>query len=215
MRAGQAFLAAAVALGLCLALASRAAAKTPFTLTGASLSETFDTISGDYVDCPDYPAASDSYVWTAGLTGITVDLKKDFTDQPAIVAFVSDSCTPLTATKVTNTLEIPPGLATIKTKSGVVTITFSGSLPDFNTINTAATPEVSFFDYMTFELQYATATSTGTLQVSGNANLCDARTATAGPPQLQQCLALYTVSGSSCTCTTASLYTLDITSLFE
>lgn len=210
MRAGQAFLAGAVALGLCLALAGGAAAKDPFNLTNAILSETVDTINGAPVDCPDYPAASDSYVWNAQLANITANLKKSFNGNSAIIAFVSNSCTPLTATKVTNTLEIPPGVADIKTNksTGVVTISFSGALPDFNTFNTAA--ELSFFDYMSFTLQYNPGTKAGTLQVSGNANLCDALAA--GPPQ---CLLLDTVDGFSCSCMTVPLQTtLDITSLF-
>ncbi len=215
MRTGQAFLAGAVALGLCLALVGSAAAK-PFSLNSAVLTETIDTISGSAVDCPDYPAASDSYVWTATLSNIKADLKKDFNDQPAIVAFVSKSCSPLTATKVTNTLEMPPGLTTIKTDSttGVVTITFSGSLPDFNTFNTAA--NISYFDYMTLEVQYSPTAGTGTLTVTGNANLCDSLTATAGPPQQPQCLLFDTVSGYDCSCDAAPIMSnLDITSLFQ
>jgi len=191
-------------------LAGRADAK-PFTLTNAVLSETVDTIDGFPVDCPDYPAASDSYVWTANLTGISANLKTQFNDNPVILAFVSNSCTPLTATKVTNTLELPPGVATIKTNksTGVVTITFTGALPDFNTYNTAT--DLSFFDYMTLQLQYTPGTKTGTLQVSGNANLCDAPL-TAGPPQ---CLLLDTEAGYSCSCDTLPIKTtLDITTLF-
>ncbi len=210
MRAGQAFLAGTVALGLCLALASRAAA-TSFTLSNAVVNETIDTISGVPVDCPDYPAASDSYVWTANLSNVKAFLKTDFNEQPAVIAFVSKTCT--LTTNVTNTLEIPPGAASVTTNktTGIVTISFSGALPDFNTLNTAATPPLSFFDYMTFQLQYNPATKTGTLQVSGNANLCDALAA--GPPQ---CLLLNTVSGLSCACMTAPSPTiLDITSLFE
>jgi hypothetical protein len=210
MRAGQAFLAGAVVLGLCLALAGSAAAKNPFNLTNAVLSETIDTISGVPVDCADFPAASDSYVWSANLTNINVNLKADFTNQPVIFAFVSDSCTPLTAAKVTNTLEIPPGVASVKTNksTGIVTITFDGALPDFNTFNTAA--NLSFFDYLALTLQYNPATKTGTLQVSGNANLCDALAA--GPPQ---CLLFDTVSGFSCACMTLPIQTtLDITPLF-
>src|SRR5580704_2616064 len=165
MRAGQAFIAGAVALGLCLVSVIAADAKTPFNLSNAVLSETIDTLNGVPVDCTNFPAASDSYTWTASLSNINVNLKNNFTNDAAVFAFVSNSCTPLTATKVTNTLEIPPGLATIKTNktTGVVTISFSGGVPDFNTVNTAANPLLAFFDFMTLELQYSPSSKTGTL----------------------------------------------------
>jgi len=212
MRAGQAFLAGALVLGLCLVMAVRADAKTPFNLSNAILSETIDTISGVPVNCADFPAASDSYTWTASLTNINANLKADFANDAVVVAFVSNSCTPLTAEKVTNTLEIPPGLSTIKTNktTGVVTITFTGALPDFNTVNTEANPVLSFFDYMTLQLQYNPGTKTGTLQISGNANLCDALAA--GPPQ---CLLFDVVDGFDCSCMNLpSQTTLDLTPLF-
>jgi hypothetical protein len=212
MRAGQAFLAGALALSLCFGLAVRAEAKNPFSLGNAVLSETVDTVDGVPVDCSNFPAASDSYTWTASLTNINVDFKSEFTNDPVIFAFVSNSCSPLTAEKVTNTLEIPPGVATIKTNktSGVVTITFSGALPDFNTINTNATPPLAFFDYITLELQYTPGTKTGTLQITGNANLCDALAA--GPPQ---CLLFDVVDGFGCSCMTLPTQTtLDLTPLF-
>jgi len=208
MRAGQAFLAGAVALGLCLALASRAAAK-PFNLSSAVLNETIDTINGTPVDCLDYPTASDSYVWTANLTNVKTYVKSNFMTDPAFVVFVSNSCSALSATTVTNTLVIPADTANIKAKNGVVTISFSGAVPDFNTYNITA--DLPFFDYMTFQMQYSTATGAGTLQVSGNANLCD--NLAAGPPQ---CLLLDVASGYSCACMTLPLQnTLDITSLFQ
>lgn len=220
MRAGQAFLAGVVALIFCLALAGRVAAA-DFNLSSVGLSEVYDAISEFPADCTDYPAASDSYVWTANLGNIHGDFKSDFKLNPIILAFVSKSCNPITI--VTNTLEIPPGAATIKTDktTGVVTITFDGAVPDFNTGNTANSSLLPFFDDMSFVLTYNPGTSTqgslapktGTLQVSGNANLCDAFAA-----GTKQCLLLDIDPGDSdydCACVNIPQKTpLDITSLF-
>jgi len=225
MKAGRTFLAGAIAVVFCLGLAGAAPARAamPFALSGATVNEVIDTISGTAVDCADFPAASDTYVWNADVTSIhSVTFKGDLKTNAIFIAFLADTCT--IGTNVTNTLEIPPGLTSIKTDktTGLVTVTFTGAVPDFNSFNTANSLLPPFFDDLSLVVTYnpgksasgGLAPGTGTIRVSGNANLCDL--VTKGPPQ---CLFLDINIGTgtaySCTCVTApSESVLDITSLF-
>jgi len=228
MKAGRTFLAGAIAVVFCLGLAGPAPAgpAKPFALSGATVTEVFDTISGTAVDCADFPAASDTYVWNADVTGIhSGTFKADFKVNPILIAFLANTCTISSGptNNVTNTIEIPPGLTTIKTDktTGIVTITFTGAVPDFNSFNTANSLLPPFFDDLSLLVTYnpgksasaGLAPGTGTIQVKGNANLCDLQSK--GPPQCLFVDIAFGTTAFDCTCVDApSESVLDITSLF-
>jgi len=186
MRLGRGFLAGAgaVALTFSLVLAARAAA-TPsdFTLIGASEQETIYIFNSVPVSCMDFQAASDTYVWTANLTKIGGDITEDLANNAIASAFISGSCTAFN--NVTNTLFIPPGGAYIHVDpAGLVNADFSGAVPDFNTVNNSNDVNLPFFDNIVFHLVFnpngvttgGLAPNSGTMRVTGNANLCGAVT---------------------------------------
>jgi len=170
------------------------------------------------VSCQDSPAASDSYLWKLRLAKITGDFGSDLESNVITVAY-SGSCEPIS--DVTNTLEIPPGAASIETDDlGLVHVNFDAAVPDFNSDNTS--DNLPYFDEISFQMVYNPTQSAagglkpgvGTLQVSGNANLCNIL------PAQQQCFILDLALGEngdsdadlSCVCVTPSVEYLDITS---
>jgi len=223
MGTGRALLAVIVATLLCFALAGRAAATIApdFTFTNASEQATIYTFNSGPLSCTDFPAATDTYVWNLKLAKINGDLIQDLANNPVTVVFNSGSCNPMH--DVTNTLGIAPGAPYIHTDSaGLVEVDFTGAVPDFNTTNSSNDVNLPFFDNIVFHLVYnAHGTVTGglkagagTLQVSGNANLCGAITSSQ-----PQCFVLNLGIGEtpdtdiSCICVTPSVVDIDITSV--
>ncbi len=172
------------------------------------------------MSCQDSPAASDSYLWKLRLAKITSDFEQDVANNTIIVAF-GDSCEPISG--VTNTLEIPPGAASIVTDDlGIVSLNFDAAVPDFNSYNSS--DDLPYFDEIGFQMVYNPTQSAaeglnpgvGTLEVSGNANLCNIL------PAQQQCFILDLATGDtadgdadfSCVCVTPSVTDVDISSIF-
>ena len=187
------------------------------------MNETVYTLNSIPVSCADFPAASDSYRWTARLAKIKGDFIQDLANNVVIVAFSTGSCNPIS--DVTNTLVLPPAAAYIHPdSSGLIDVDFDGAVPDFNSQNTSNNINLPFFDNIGFHLVYNPNGSTvgglkpeaGKLQVTGNANLCGAITST----QPQQCLVLDLAYGDtapntdfSCICATPAVEGIDITSI--
>ncbi len=226
MRKGQGFLAGLVGVAFSFALAAQtAAAPAPdFTFSSASVNETVYTSNSVPLSCADFPAASDSYQWKLKLAKVKGDFIQDLANNVVIVAFNSGSCNPIS--DVTNTLELPPGGVYIHVDSlGLTDVDFDGAVPDFNSENTSNNIDLPFFDNISFHMIYNQNGATvgglkpgaGTLQVTGNANLCGAITS----PQPQQCFILDLAYGDtspsdadfSCICATPSVESVDITSI--
>jgi len=229
MRKGQAFLVGVVVVAFSFGSAARtAAAPAPdFIFSNASVNETVYTLNSMPLSCADFPAASDSYHWTARLAKIKGDFTQDLANNVIIVAFSTGSCDPIS--DVTNTLVLPPAYIPNATyihpdSSGLMDADFDGAVPDFSSENTSNNINLPFFDNIGFHMAYNPNGSTieglkpnvGKLQVTGNANLCGAITS----PQPQQCLVLDLAYGDtapntdlSCICVTPSVEGIDITSL--
>jgi len=226
MRKGQGFLVGVLVVAFSFALAGQAAAAPApdFTFGSASVNETVYTFNSAPVSCADFPAASDSYQWEVKLAKIKSDFTQDLANNVVIVAFNSGSCNPID--DVTNTIEISPGGAYIHPDSlGLMDVDFDGAVPDFNSYNSS--DSLPYFDQIGFHMVYNPNGSTtgglkpgaGTLQVTGNANLCGAITST----QPQECFILDLTYGDpapsaadfSCICVTPSVVSVDITSILQ
>ena len=191
-----------------------------FVLNNGSVQETVYTLNSVPVSCEDFPAASDSYLWKVRLAKITGDFDQDLANNVIVVAY-SGSCDPIS--DVTNTIEIPPGAASIQPDDlGLVHVNFDAPVPDFNSDNTSNDVNLPYFDEIGFHMVYNPTQSAigglnpgvGTLEVSGNANLCNIL------PAQQQCFVLDLGAGEtadgdsdvSCVCVTPSVADVDITS---
>ncbi len=227
MKTKHLFFAGAATAILCLAIANLAAATSPpgFRFSRASVDETAYTFNSVPVSCEDSPAASDRYVWNVKLVGIDDDFVIDLANNVILVAFSTGSCKPIG--NVTNTIEIPPGASLVHTSGdATVHVDFTGAVPDFNSNNASNDINLPFFDNIRFHLEYNSsvtrteglAKGTGLLQVSGNANLCDALLS--GQPQ---CFILdlnyldYLRNGKelACICATPSVEKFDLTSILS
>jgi hypothetical protein len=191
-------------------------------LSHGSVAETVYTLNSVPVSCQDFPATSDTYVWKVRPAKITGDFEEDLANNVIIVAY-SGSCDPLS--DVTNTLEIPPGAASIQTDDlGLVHVNFDATVPDFNSNNTSNDVNLPYFNQIGFHMLYNPTQSAagglnpgvGTLEVSGNANLCNIL------PAQQQCFILDLGTGDTadddvdlaCVCATPSVEDVDISSIF-
>jgi len=223
MTKGQLFLAGTVFAAFSCALASYSAAapQPDFVFSNGSVDETVYTINSIPVSCADFPAASDSYSWKVRLAKIKGTFIQAMANNVVITAFNSGTCDPID--DVTNTLEIPPAAVFIHVdSSGLTDVDFDGAIPDFNTVNTSNDIDLPFFNAMGFHLVFnqksttigGLAPATGTLEVTGNANLCGALTSS----QPQQCFILDLDEGDSsnddfaCICVTPTVQSIDLTS---
>jgi len=223
MSTKHAFLAGAAIAVVCLTMASLTAYAAPgFNFSGASAQEIVYTYNSMPVSCVDYPAASDSYVWNVKLAKIDQDFIIDLKNNTYIVAFAG-SCNPID--NVTSTILIPWNGPSVQAKpvGPIFYGDFVGAVPDFSTYN--PTTDLPFFENIAFQLKFNQNTGgskvqglsgrTGTLQVSGNANLCSAAS--------QQCFILdlnyldYMGNGQdlACICATPSVQTIDLTDLLD
>jgi len=227
MRKGPRILGGAGVVALSLALAVQAmAAKADFVLSNANVSETVYTFNSMPLSCVDYPAGTDSYSWKVRLGRIKGDFIQDLANNIILIAYNSGTCNPVS--DVTNTLEIPPAAVFIHVDpQGLVDVDFDGSVPDFNTVNTSNDIGFPFFDSLGFHMVYnpktgtigGLAPGTGTLEVTGNANLCG--TITSNQPQ--QCFLLDLNFGDEadndidfgCVCTTPTVQSIDLTSFLS
>ncbi|HTY54535.1 MAG TPA: hypothetical protein VMB26_05020 [Candidatus Binataceae bacterium] len=224
MRKGQRLLGGIAILAFSFALAAHSAAAfaADFVISNGSVVETVYTVNSMPLSCVDFPAASDSYSWKVRLAKIKGSFIQDLANDIIIPAFNSGTCTSFD--DVTNTLAIPPGAPYIKVDSqGLVDVDFDGAIPDFNTINTSNNVNLPFFDYINFQMVYNPKGSaigglnpaTGTLDMTGNANLCGAITSN----QPEQCFILVLQEGNddsnySCVCDKSpTVISIDITSL--
>ena len=219
MSTKHAFLAGAATAVLCLTMASLTAYAAPgFNVGGASAQEIVYTYSSVPVSCVDYPAASDSYVWNVKLTKINQDFIIDLKNNTSIVAFAG-SC----FSNAASTILIPWNAMSVQPKpvGPIFYADFVGAVPDFSTYN--PTTDLPFFENMAFHLKFnqnaggpriqGLSGRTGSLQISGNANLCNML------PPSQQCFLLdlnyldYMGNGQdvACMCATPSVQTIDLT----
>ena len=223
MRTKYSFLAGVAAAIFCLTIASVASAQADFAFSKASVQEVVYTANSVPVSCLDYPAASDTYAWNLTLTNIDDDFITDLGNNIYAVAFNSGSCS--TLNDVTNTLYVTWGVTSVHPVpvGPIFYADFVGAVPDFDTINYSNHVNLPFFDDLAFHLVFnenvgtekvqGLAGRTGQLQVSGNANLCEALIS--GQPE---CFLLDlnfpTLYGQfSCTCVTPSIVYIDITSV--
>ncbi len=137
MRTGRVFLAGALALGFCFALAGRASAQVPppspstdFQLSNLSAQFTFDFIGATPVSCvameSDEFVPSDSYHVKAKLKNIGGDFTQDLTNNRMVLGFAA-SC----SENAINAFLIPPGAVSMKTLANkVVQANFEASVPD-------------------------------------------------------------------------------------
>lgn len=224
MRKGRGIFGGVGIVAFSLALAVQAmAARNDFVLSNAGVNETVYTYNSMPLSCVDFPAATDSYSWKVRLGKIKGDFVQDLANNIILVAYNSGTCNPLS--DVTNTLEIPPAAVFIHVDpQGLIDVDFDGSVPDFNTENTSNDINLPFFDSLGFHMVYnpktgtigGLASGTGTLEVTGNANLCGAITSNAP----QQCFVLDLDFGDEadndidfgCVCTTPTVQSIDLTS---
>ena len=222
MRTKHAFLAGAATAVVCLTMASLTAYAAPgFNFGGASVQEVVYTFDSVPVSCIDPTLTSDSYMWSIKLTKIDQDFVIDLKNNIYIVAY-GGSCNPIG--DVVSTIEIPWNGVTVHPKpvGPIFYADFTGAIPDFSLYNAAA--ELPFFEDISFHLKFnnnvggkvqGLSGKTGTLQVSGNASLCNIL-----PPVPQQCFILdlnyldYMGNGQdlACICVTPSVQTIDLTS---
>ena len=228
MRTKYPFLAGVAVAIFCLTIASVASAETDFVFSQASVQEVVYTFNSVPVSCFDYPAASDTYAWNVTVTNIDDDFITDLGNNIYAVAFISGSCSSFTS--ITNTLFITWGVTSVHPVpvGPIFYADFVGAVPDFDTVNNSNHVNLPFFDDLAFHLVFnenvgtekvqGLAGRTGQLQVSGNANLCDALTS--GPPE---CFLLdlnfHDYMGNkqdySCICETPSVTEIDITSVIQ
>ena len=199
-----------------------------FILSSGSVQEKAYIFNSAPASCLNIRETSDTYQWKLKLTKIKDGFEQDLSSNVIAVAFSNGSCNPVG--DITNTFEIPPGKLAIQTdSSGVVHADFDGAVPDFGSGTTGSLDEANFDD-IGFQMVYNPTSSAaeslkpgeGTLQVSGNANLCSA-VESQQPPAQPQCIVVNLggrdASGNgpdaSCICVTPSVVDIDITSLLQ
>ena len=233
MKTKQAFLMGSAAVVAFIAAAAMTAFAKPaasasgsgFVFTKAQAQEFVYTYNGVPVSCVDYPAASDSYVWNVNLGKINQQFIINLKNRIYITALSGGSCDPIT--DVTSTMAIPWTGPQVEPKpvGPLFYADFVGAVPDFSTINNSNDLGLPFFEDLGFHLVFNNAVGgnaggiagkTGTLEVLGNANLCES-IINGGP----QCFILdlnyddymHNRADDACICTTPSIQTLDITDI--
>ena len=183
MRTGRVFLAGAIALGFCFALAGRASAQVPppspttdFQLSNLSERFTFDSIGAVPVSCTALESSeyvpSDAYHVKAKLKNIGGDFTQDLTNNQFVMGFAA-SC----SSNAINAFLIPAGAVSVHTSSNkVVHADFEASVPD---------GLLDVFGFLGVSIMYnptkgiigfgpgtGLQPGTGTVAVEGSADLC-------------------------------------------
>ncbi len=218
MRTGRVFLAGAIALGFCFALAGRANAQFPilppgpdFVLSGLSESMTLDSIGITPISCTSETAVvSDYYKAKVKLSGIGGDFMRDLTNNTLFVGF-APSCD----AAADNAFVIPPGALNMKKGKGH----FEGSVPD--TIIALKSGQDDIYGFT--RLDVSIKGKSGTLTIEGNADLCSILTDAAsngvqvcffvdlaqGPGEPDEGSTIPDADDIGCTCATPTINFLD------
>ncbi len=227
MRTGRVFLAGAVALGFCFALAGGASAQVPppssstdFGMSNLREQFTVDSIGATPISCVSATSVpSDAYHVNAKLKNVGGDMTQDLTNNQIVMGF-APSCA---SSSAVNAFVIPAGAIRVTTASNnVVQASFKASVPDellgvFGTlgVNIMYNPTKGMIG---FGPGTGLTAGSGTIAVNGSADLCAVATP-AGPATVCFFMDLSTGPGESpdvgdadvdtaCVCATPTISTL-------